>query len=332
MRLVQLTDGIDRRVAVVDEPNLRLLEGGASVYDLAQRAISAEMTLPMLIAQYATGTSLSYDPVYEGRSDWTLLPPLDHPDEPARCLVSGTGLTHLGSASDRQAMHNVDPDEMTDSMQMFKWGVEGGRPEPGEVGVPPEWFFKGRGDVLRGHGKPLGVPPYALDGGEEAEVAGLYVVGEDGEPYRVGMAPGNEFADHEFEKKNYLNLAGSKIRTCSLGPEVVIAPSFESVAGRSLIEREGEEHWRKEFETGEAEMCHNLQNLEHHHFKFEPHRRPGDVHIHYFGAHSLSYGDDVRLREGDVMEVWFEGFGRPLRNPVSVAEEDESLVTVHSLG
>ena len=49
-----------------------------------------------------------------------------------RCLVSGTGLTHLGSAKDRQAMHAVDENEMTDSMKMFRWGVEGGRPAPGQ--------------------------------------------------------------------------------------------------------------------------------------------------------------------------------------------------------
>jgi len=40
--------------------------------------------------------------------------------------------------------------------------------------------------------------------------------------------------------------------------------------------------------TGEAAMCHSLANIEHHHFKFDAHRRPGDVHAHYFGAHSLS--------------------------------------------
>lgn len=331
MRLVQLTNGPDRRVAVVDEPNVRLLEGVESVYGLARRAIAKETTLPMLLAQHGTGAALPYDPIYDGRAEWELLPPLDHPGEPARCLVSGTGLTHLGSASDRQEMHNVDPEELTDSMQMFKWGVEGGRPEPGEVGTAPEWFYKGTGSVLRAHGEPLQVPSFAEDGGEEAEVAGLYVVGPDGTPYRVGMTPGNEFADHVFEKQNYLNLAGSKLRTCSLGPELVVDPDFSSVRGRSRIVREGEELWSRTFQTGESEMCHSLQNIEHHHFKFDAHRRPGDVHVHYFGAHSLSFGDDIRLDDGDVMEVEFEGYGRPLRNEVDVAEAPEKLVTVHAL-
>ena len=65
-------------------------------------------------------------------------------------------------------------------------------------------------------------------------------------------------------------------------------------------------------------MCHSLANLEHHHFKFEAHRRPGDVHVHYFGACALSFGAGLRLEDGDVMAVAFEGFGRPLRNPLRV--------------
>ena len=108
-----------------------------------------------------------------------MLPPIDHPDEPSRCMISGTGLTHLGSARDRQSMHAVASDEMTDSMKMFHWGKEGGRPAPGKIGTPPEWFYKGTGTTLRAHGQPLEIPCYAEDGGEEAEIAGIYVIGPD---------------------------------------------------------------------------------------------------------------------------------------------------------
>ncbi len=150
-----------------------------------------------------------------GARKWKLLAPIDHPQEAACCLVSGTGLTHLGSARDRQAMHVAKEKELTDSMKMFHWGVEAGRPPAGEIGIAPEWFYKGNGSILHAHGEPLLVPSYAEDGGEEAEIAVAYVIGPDGQPYRVGMAQGNEFSDHRFEKKNYLNLAGSKLRTCS---------------------------------------------------------------------------------------------------------------------
>jgi hypothetical protein len=146
------------------------------------------------------------------------------------------------------------------------------------------------------------------------------------------MAGGNEFSDHRFEKKNYLNLAGSKLRTCALGPELVVDPEFQSVPAAVSIERNGAVRWSAAFRTGEAEMCHSLQNLEHHHFKFEGHRRPGDVHVHFFGTDCLSFSAGVRLEDGDVMQVSFEGFGRPLRNSVRVEHSAPCLIQVNRLG
>jgi hypothetical protein len=331
MRLVQLQRGRKRRVAVVDEPKLRLLDGSESVYALAQSALAASRSLVDLIAERTSDETLDYGPIYDGESEWILLPPVDHPDEPSRLLVSGTGLTHLGSAKDRQAMHGLAETELTDSMKMFRSGVEGGRPAAGQVGTAPEWFYKGNGTILRAHGEPLVIPPFGEDGGEEAEIAGVYVVGEDGRPWRLGMAAGNEFSDHRFEKKNYLNLAGSKIRTCALGPELVVDPDVESVPGTVTIERRGTAIWTKDICTGEAAMCHSRQNVEHHHFKFESHRRPGDVHVHYFGACSLSFGEGIVLADGDIMQVRFEGFGRALRNPLLVDKAPNTPVAIHSL-
>jgi len=150
----------------------------------------------------------------------------------------------------------------------------------------------------------------------------------DGRPYRIGMATGNEFSDHQFEKKNYLYLAASKLRTCALGPELVVDPEFESIPVTATIEREGKVRWTKTFRTGESEMCHSLLNIEHHHFKFEGHRRPGDVHVHFFGTDCLSFSDHVRLQEGDVMQVAVEGYGRPLRNPVRMDRSTPALVNI----
>jgi hypothetical protein len=228
-------------------------------------------------------------------------------------------------------MHVAKEQELTDSMKMFHWGVEAGRPPAGEIGIAPEWFYKGNGSILRAHGEPLLVPSYAEDGGEEAEIAVAYVIGPDAKPYRVGMAQGNEFSDHRFEKKNYLNLAGSKLRTCSVGPELVVDPDFRTVPGTVRIMRGGKEFWSQPIASGEEEMSHSLRNLEHHHFKFELHRRPGDVHIHFLGAHSLSFGQGIELKNGDLMEIHFDGFGRALRNPVQVINEKDVPVEVMPL-
>ena len=331
IRLVQLQHGAVRRVALVEEPLLRLLSSAhSSIYELAQTATSGDEKLPAVVQRLLTDERLDYGTVYTGRSPWRLLPPVDHPVDAARCLVSGTGLTHLGSAQNRQAMHAATESE-TDSMRMFRWGVEGGKPAPDKIGTAPEWFYKGCGTIIRAPGAPLDVPPYAEDGGEEAEIAGAYLIGPDGRPYRIGMMIGNEFSDHKFEKRNYLNLAGSKVRTCSLGPELVLDPSFGSVRGTVTIERAGKNFWSQPILTGETEMCHSLANIEHHHFKFETHRRPGDLHVHYYGACSLSFGAGIALADGDVMAVSFENFGRPLRNPLRVVDGPNSPVVVQPL-
>jgi hypothetical protein len=331
-RLVQLKRGELRRVALVEEPRLRLLDGCSSIYELANSAISEAVKLSDLARRRATGDALEYDPIYLGSSEWHILPAIDHPAEPARCVVSGTGLTHLGSARNRQSMHASTEEDLTDSMKMFRWGIESGRPTPGSIGTAPEWFYKGTGTSLRGHNEALDVPPYAGDGGEEAEIAGIYLIAPDGQPRRIGMAGGNEFSDHRFEKTNYLNLAASKLRACALGPELVVDPDFESVPVEVKIERAGNLLWRKTFRTGEAEMCHSLANIEHHHFKYEAHCRPGDVHVHFFGTDCLSFSDGISLQDGDVMQVSIEGFGRPLRNALRVAGTKPELISVKALG
>ncbi len=335
MRLIQLINSQggpqgERRVCFVEGDRLRLIGGHASVYALAQTALANEATLQATANRHLTPEELDYDEIYEGRSLWRILPPIDHPDEPARCLVSGTGLTHKGSADNRQAMHAADA-APTDSMRMFQWGLEGGRPAPGEVGVSPEWFYKGPGTILRAHAEPLDVPAYAEDGGEEGEIAGVYLIDAAGVPRRLGMTVGNEFSDHRFEKKNYLYLAASKLRTCAIGPELVIDPDYSSVPGEIAIERRGQTIWSKPILTGDAAMSHSLENMEHHHFKHDAHRRPGDIHIHFFGAAALSFGDGIELSEGDFMQVSFAGFGRPLRNPIRIARLGESLVSAYPL-
>lgn len=341
VHLVQITDGFLRRVALVDEPDLRCLTGITSVYELAGRCLEGMLSIAEQSRSLATGETLSYDAVYSGSSPWRLLPPIDVPGEPSRLLVAGTGLTHLGSARQRQAMHVHDPHQaaapekeqeiVTDSMRMFEWGVKEGRPPEDTVGVAPEWFYKGDGSVLRAPFEPLEIPSYAEDGGEEAEVAGVYIIGPDGSPFRIGMAQGDEFSDHKFEKRNYLNLAGSKLRTCSLGPELVIGGDFTDIRGEVRIERDGNMLWQKRVASGESNMCHSLANLEHHHFKFAGHRQPGAVHVHFYGADALSFGDGVVLKDGDIAEVGFEGFGRALRNPICEEERSNRPIRVHSL-
>jgi hypothetical protein len=328
VHLVQIGVRSKRRVAFVRESDLVLLRDVDSIFALARRALVEGRTLSDVVEQLLSDDVLYYDSVYGGKSEWKLMAPIDCPGDPQRVLVSGTGLTHLGSARDRQAMHMAptaqEEAQMTDSMRIFEWGRQQGRPAKGAIGIAPEWFYKGDGSMIQAPFAPLPIPGFAEDGGEEAEVAAIYLIADDGTPWRIGMATGNEFSDHVFERRNYLNLAGSKLRMCSLGPELVVDAKFDDVPGQVRILRDGEAIWQKHIRTGESNMCHSLANLEHHHFKFAGHRQPGTVHVHFMGADCLSFGEGIRLQAGDVSEIQFSNFGRPLRNTIS---KDEPVTT-----
>ncbi|HEY6901218.1 MAG TPA: hypothetical protein VI233_11265 [Puia sp.] len=357
LRLIQLTAADQtRRVALVKEPNLILLKNTNSIYELALEAIREGKKLKDLITDRLSDEQLEYTPIYEGRSEWKLLPAFDHPHDPFACIVSGTGLTHKNSALNRQMMHQAaaqtgaqagatPPAQAsapplagqpmttppTDSMRMYQWGVEGGFPAKGTIGAQPEWFYKGTGHGLRAHGEPLLIPTYGNDGGEEPEIAGIYVVDAKGTPYRVGFTTANEFSDHVMEKKNYLYLAPSKLRTCSIGPELVVDESFAGLTGTVKIIRKNETFWSSPINTGESNMAHSLGNLEYHHFKYDIHRVPLQAHVHFFGADAFSFGSKLQLENGDIMEISWEGMGRPLRNPLKVAEGNEKWIGVQSL-
>ncbi|KAF1698372.1 FAH family protein [Pseudoxanthomonas jiangsuensis] len=320
MRLIQLRDDSgNTRVGVVDADGgqVRVLDAPHSVYALASAAIAAGRGLDEEAAAAPGATRLDYATLLRERR---VLSPLHHPD-PAHCLVTGTGLTHLGSAAARDAMHQnlqqqAQAGTLTDSMRMFQWGVEGGIPAPGTAGAQPEWFYKGDGAIVAAPGAELESPDFALDGGEEPELVGLYLIGPDGTPHRLGFAIGNEFSDHVTERQNYLYLAHSKLRACAIGPELRTGALPADLRGTSRLRRDGAVVWEKPFVTGEANMCHSLENLEYHHFKYPAHRRPGDVHLHFFGTATLSFADGVRAQPGDVFEIALPELGAPLANPL----------------
>jgi hypothetical protein len=336
MGLVQFTDEAGAlRVGRVDPQGRRVavLRDAPSVYELALRARVQHTRLAALASALSVDTELDYAAL---RASGRMLPPLTHP-EPHRCLVSGTGLTHLGSAATRDAMHQkaaaqvAGKEPVTDSARMFQWGIEGGKPAGDEPGTQPEWFYKGNGSIVVGCGRAITAPSFALDCGEEPEIVGLYVVAPDGTPLRLGYALGNEFSDHVTERANYLYLAHSKLRQCGVGPELRTGPLPRHLEGTSRIRRDGAVRWEKPFLTGEDNMCHSLANLEYHHFKYAAHRIPGDVHLHFFGTATLSFADGMRVEPGEVYEIDLPAMGAPLVNPLAVAPRDFTMQGVVAL-
>jgi hypothetical protein len=331
-RLVQFkTEAGARKVAVVgpDGETLLPLAGFATTYELVQRSLETGTGIEALVAATLREAALDYDAVLvAGR----VLPPLDHP-EPARFLITGTGLTHTGSATARNRMHTdthgADADE-SDSMKIFRMGLAGGKPADGEIGIQPEWFFKGVGTCVVPPGAPLELPGFALAGAEEAEIVGLYVVDAKGLPRRIGFTLGNDFSDHVTEGKNYLYLAHSKLRECALGPELLLGDLPQEVSGHVRIIRDGAVVWDETFLSGESHMSHSIGNLEHYHFRYPMFRRPGDLHAYFFGADAMSYASNMKTEANDEFEIVSPTFGKPLRNRM-VAGAEETLVTVAPL-
>ena len=321
--LVQFERDGRRGVAAIDPSGTAfIVTAGETTLDLAEQAVAASIGLAALVAT-ALGARVDL-------AACRLLNPIDHADS-AHVLVSGTGLTHMGSAEGRDKMHKAAAGgHATDSMKMFLMGLEGGRPEPGAIGVQPEWFYKGDGSILVPPGAPLAIPAFARDGGEEPEIAGIYLIDRQGQPVRLGFALGNEFSDHVTERENYLWLAHSKLRQASLGPELRLGDLPADVRGMSRIRRGDHTIWEKPFLTGEKNMSHTIANLEHHHFKNALCRRPGDVHVHFFGTATLSFADGIRAEPGDTVEIEADAFRFPASNPLA-AGEDEGLVTVRPL-
>jgi hypothetical protein len=334
MNLVQIEHPAHgRRIALVSEPYLVLFEKFyRSTYQFFNHVLGAEKEVKASIETALTTDKLDYNFIYSLESDWRILPPVDCPGNLMLCVLSGTGLTHKASAANRQKMHEQEKaQDLTDSMKMYLMGEKDGKPLPYRIGVQPEWFYKGNGLNLKGHGETLTVPNYADDGGDEPEVAGVYLISPAGVPFRLGFAQGNEFSDHVMERKNYLYLAPSKIRNCSIGPELVLDIPFKSIDGRASILRAEKELWSKEIHTGEEAMAHSLANLEHHHFKYQQHRLPGQLHIHFFGASAFSFGDNIKLEDGDQMHVAFNGMGRPLVNTIALDRAKVEISTVRPI-
>ena len=315
MRIIQFLNKEGQcNVGIVENEKINVLAQVNSSYQLFFDVIRDRTNIQDAVYHLASHSYEEYGRLVEEKR---LLLPLDHPD-PYHTWITGTGLTHLGSAESRNAMHekisNSSQHELSDSMKMFRMGLENGKMKAGIPASQPEWFYKGNGLIAVHPGHPVPSPVYALDAGEEPEIVGIYIIDTNKNPKRIGFAIANEFSDHKMEKINYLYLAHSKLRHCSYGPELLLDELPFHIVGKSRILRDNKILWEKEFLTGENNMSHNIANLEYHHFKYDLFRQPGDVHVHFFGTSVLSFSDQIETKEGDVFEIEADAFGKPLRN------------------
>ena len=328
MNIIQfLNDNNTIQVGIVkDFHTIQALGTSKSCYELCQEAIAKKTDLKTLIARLSIKEEVSYQHLCDNQK---LLPPITLQDT-KKITLSGTGLTHLGSGDARDKMHTKEDNNLTDSKKMFNLGLEGGKPKNGALGVQPEWFYKGDGSILKSPNQDIVSPSFALDGGEEPELVGVYINDNEGNTYRVGFSIGNEFSDHITEKQNYLYLAHSKLRECSVGAELFLGEIPKNIQGKVSIYRGEAVVWEKPFLTGEDNMSHSIDNLEYHHFKYKQFRQKGDVHFHFFGTSILSFADGVSVRNHDQINIEADIFTRPLHNRI-VLETQAEQIKIHSL-
>jgi hypothetical protein len=177
------------------------------------------------------------------------------------------------------------------------------------------------------------MPDFALDGGEEPEIAGLYVIGDDGQPYRVGYAIGNEFSDHVTERQNYLYLAHSKLRNCGVGPRCWSASCRRTSGTSRIYDVEGKVRWEKAFVSAASRICRTPSPTSSTTTSSTGCSSvPGDVHIHFFGTATLSVADNIAVKPAKPSRIDAPQFGPALRNTLTVVQnrnrESENIMII----
>ena len=104
LRLLQHRDADGNRSVIADDGHsARIIEGVASTRELALRAIEAGVGLAEMVQRCGLGVEVdTLAEMAAGR----IIAPIDHED-PAHLIMSGTGLTHLGSADARDRLQRL---------------------------------------------------------------------------------------------------------------------------------------------------------------------------------------------------------------------------------
>ncbi|WP_268876888.1 AraD1 family protein [Facilibium subflavum] len=313
-------DGM-RRTAIVKDQQVHLLDSDKSIYQLAKLALTKGGTLLEEINGLKTINSTYVSDFLKLNHE--IMTPISIEDTPW-IVMSGTGLTHINSALMRDNMMD-STGKLSDAQKIYHSGLENGKPSNKDIGAMPEWFFKGFGNALKPSYTDLSIPAYALGGGEEAELAVMYIIDDHGNPCRLGFCLGNEFSDHLLEQQNHYYLAQSKLRQCSIGSELYIGPPPEEVTGEIKIVRAGEIIWQKAFHTGFKNMTHSLQNIEQQILKYDIFRQPGAVHVFFLGADQTSFADKIVLQDGDTVSIKVDLFDISLVNNIIEEAQTQNI-------
>jgi hypothetical protein len=102
MRIIQFISlQGQKKTGIVEEAKIRLLHTIKTTYELVFYAEENNLEIQQAASRLASDTFEDYQKILDEKR---ILLPLQHPD-PYHTWITGTGLTHLGSAASRDSMH-----------------------------------------------------------------------------------------------------------------------------------------------------------------------------------------------------------------------------------
>jgi hypothetical protein len=289
MRLVQFRDGDGRRaVALSHADGHRVLDEIETIYELVLAALEAGDSLSKTATSFQSTRTVDLDAAErEGR----LLPPLEHP-VPTRCWVTGS---------------------------------EGAAGTRADDAAAASWFFRGSGSTLIAAGQPLPVPAFAPAGLPAAQLAGLYVIADDGVPCQVGWCLAHPVIDRALAGGG--GAGHARLRATAVGPEVLLGELPGALPATARILRGSKLLSEQSFDLGPATMARGFADLARDHFRYGMHRRPGDVHVHCFGSGAVATTAEAATPD-QVFELACPALGRPLRNRLATVDVTAPAVRV----
>ncbi len=233
----------------------------------------------------------------------------------------GSPISARPKAATRCTRSSKTPPPLTDSMKMFKMGLEGGKPSKGQEGVQPEWFYKGDGSTLVAPGGDLVSPAFALDGGEEPEIVGVYLIDA-----RRRAAPARLRARQRVLRPRHRAAELSLSRPFQAAP-LELRPG---VAARRPARRRARRLAHQARQGGDLGKAVPLRRAEH----VALDRQSGGASFQICAVspprrscmcissapRRCQFSDGIKPEKGDVFEIEAEAFGLPLRNRLTIAK------------
>ena len=205
--------------------------------------------------------------------------------------------------------------QLTDSMRCTSPASKAADPAAGRVGVQPEWFYKGTGADPAGPRRAARATRVRRRRRRGAGGRRRYVIDDAGRPCALASPPATSSPTTSWKRKNYLYLADSKLRECRdrAGARRRRAVSQPDRRGdhpprrrRPWTARDpspARNTWPTRWPTSSTTTSST---------------RPTACRARRTSTSSApprsASAPRVQFTDGDVMEVAWEGLGRPLRN------------------